>query len=236
MTTAIYMRVSTDKQDTESQLVAIDGWLRANGLSRDQVAWYSDPGESSAKISRPEFDRMMEAARAMKIKRIVTYKLDRIGRWNPKEWLRWRLEIDDLGVELVSILDQSAADFGNIGQQIVSIVRANGDSDWLAHHSRRIRDGLRARKLRGERVGAQPRLPPEQWAELIRRRQSGDTIVSLARTFGFNARYLARKLKGERQKEASRAADVQGSLRGGHVGDQSPAPATTAARRGRRSV
>lgn len=230
MTTAVYARVSTNKQDHRSQMVSLFDWLRAEGLSWREVRWFRDRGESSAKTRRPAFDRLMAAVRDGSVKRIVTYKLDRIGRWDEKTWLRWRLELCEHDIKLVSLLDPAAASFDDIGQQIISIVRAKGDSDWLANHSRRIRDGLRARKLRGERLGAAPRLAPERWAELVRRSKS-ERITDLAREYGFNHRYLGRKLQRERQKDESRATNVARPLRGGAGRDRGNIGAAPKARR-----
>lgn len=217
MTTAIYLRHSTSRQDNESQLVRINEWIKTHGVGRPE--WYSDPAESSAKTSRPQFDKMMERVRSKKIKRIVVYKLDRIGRWDPKDWLRWRLELDALKVELVSILEPAASGFENIENQIVSLIRAKSDADWLHNHSKRIRDGLAARRARGERLGALPKLSDERWNELMERRSRGESVASLAKAFGFNRTYLARKLRELEQGSHARQTDGSSAPRGAGEGD-----------------
>lgn len=217
VTTAIYLRHSTSRQDNESQLVRINEWIKTHGVGRPE--WYSDPAESSAKTSRPQFDKMMERVRSKKIKRIVVYKLDRIGRWDKGDWFRWRLELDKLGVELVSILDPLAAKIENTADYIYSLLRAEGDREWFVNHSKRIRDGLAARRARGERLGALPKLSDERWNELMERRSRGESVASLAKAFGFNRTYLARKLRELEQGSHARQTDGSSAPRGAGEGD-----------------
>ena len=77
MNTAIYLRVSTDKQTTDSQAVELREYVRRRGW--DNVAEYSDT-TSGAKFSRTGLDALMREVRRGRIDRIVAYKLDRIGR------------------------------------------------------------------------------------------------------------------------------------------------------------
>ncbi len=74
---AIYIRVSTDNQRTDSQEMELKRYCRQRGWTG--LAFYVDK-ICGAKASRPELDRMMRDIRAGKIERLIVYKLDRLRR------------------------------------------------------------------------------------------------------------------------------------------------------------
>jgi len=84
MRTAIYARVSTDKQGRDqtidSQLDALRRWATAHGhdLKDDHV--YIDEGYSGARLDRPALDRLRDAAREGEFEIIAVYTPDRLAR------------------------------------------------------------------------------------------------------------------------------------------------------------
>lgn len=83
--TALYIRVSTEKQVTEgfgldAQRSELDAYCQAHEWIVSDQHVYLDAGVSGKSTDRPAFKRMMAAARAKEIGRIVTVKLDRIAR------------------------------------------------------------------------------------------------------------------------------------------------------------
>lgn len=108
--TAIYIRVSTDKQVDEgyslddqqnrlTQYCQVNDWT----LCADHI--YIDRGESGTTTDRADFQRMLEAARTGQIKRIVAIKLDRIAR-NVRAFLALVDELQALGCDLVLLKEQ----------------------------------------------------------------------------------------------------------------------------------
>src|SRR6266576_1041158 len=77
MHTAIYVRVSTGNQRTDSQEQELKRYCRQRGWKNPVL--YVDK-ISGAKTSRPELSRLMEDIRGGRIRRLVGYKLDRLGR------------------------------------------------------------------------------------------------------------------------------------------------------------
>ena len=77
MNTAIYIRVSTLDQRTDSQEQELKRYCRQRGWKN--LSFYMDK-ICGAKSSRPELDKMMQDIRAGNIERLVVYKLDRLGR------------------------------------------------------------------------------------------------------------------------------------------------------------
>ena len=77
MNTALYVRVSTESQTTNSQETELRRYCRQRGWKNPLI--YSEK-ISGAKASRPELDRLIRDARAGKIERLLVFKLDRLGR------------------------------------------------------------------------------------------------------------------------------------------------------------
>lgn len=77
---ALYLRVSTDEQTTQNQMIQLQDFCRYRGWSIDPAYTYCDEGVSGRKANRPALDRMMGDIRAGKIQRVICWKLDRLGR------------------------------------------------------------------------------------------------------------------------------------------------------------
>ena len=107
--TAIYIRVSTDRQATEGySLDAQERKLRslcdANDWRLRDEHVYIDAGESGKTTDRPAFQRMMAAARAGDVRRIVAVRLDRVAR-NTLAFLELVNELSVIGVDLVLLVE-----------------------------------------------------------------------------------------------------------------------------------
>lgn len=79
MTIACYVRVSSRRQEDDSQRAEIQKWLDANGIDPKQVEWYADK-ESGRTTKRPEFDRLQADIFSGEVKTVVLWKLDRLSR------------------------------------------------------------------------------------------------------------------------------------------------------------
>ena len=105
--TALYIRVSTEKQADEGfSLDAQESRLRAYC---DAQQWtvcadhiYVDAGISGKSTDREQFQAMMQAAKDGSVKRIVTMKLDRLAR-NTKDFLSIVDTLQNDGCDLVLI-------------------------------------------------------------------------------------------------------------------------------------
>ena len=74
---AVYIRVSTEAQRTDSQEQELKRYCRQRG--RKDLTYYVNK-ICGAKASRPQLDRLMQEMRAGKVERLIVYKLDRLGR------------------------------------------------------------------------------------------------------------------------------------------------------------
>jgi len=80
---AIYTRVSTDRQTTQNQLDALQGWAARSG--HEVVAVYEDKGISGAKgrEHRPAFDKALKGCTRREFDILAVWSSDRLGRSLP---------------------------------------------------------------------------------------------------------------------------------------------------------
>ena len=103
--TALYIRVSTEKQadegySLEAQQSRLQAFCEAQGWTVDPAHVYIDAGISGTSTDRPAFLAMMQAAQDGKIARIVSIKLDRLAR-NTKDFLGTVERLQAFGCDLV---------------------------------------------------------------------------------------------------------------------------------------
>ena len=77
MKTALYLRVSSDSQNHNSQLHDVRRYCQLRGWT-DTVEFVDTA--SGTRTDRTGLEALMEAVRAGKLERVVVYKLDRLGR------------------------------------------------------------------------------------------------------------------------------------------------------------
>ena len=101
---AIYYRVSTDKQDLDSQKQAVESFINALEASKKptKVSEYVDEGISGAKTNRPAYQQLLDDCYKKKIDTIIVYKLDRFSR-NATDAIRTLLDFDECNVAFVSV-------------------------------------------------------------------------------------------------------------------------------------
>lgn len=105
--TALYIRVSTEKQADEgfsldAQQERLQAYCQAHGWTVDAKRIYIDAGISGKTTGRPAFQAMTQAAKEGEINRIVAMKLDRIAR-NVKDFLSIVDELKAVGCDLVLV-------------------------------------------------------------------------------------------------------------------------------------
>src|SRR6202163_1605628 len=120
MRIGIYARVSTKDQSCELQVRDLRAYCAARGF--DLVREYVDVGQSGAKDSRPELNKLMDDARKRQFDAIVVWRFGRFAR-STKHLLTALEEFRSLGVQFISYqenIDTSSA----LGQALFTIVSA----------------------------------------------------------------------------------------------------------------
>ena len=121
---AIYTRVSTDKQQDgaslDTQLEACRRYCEANGLVvleefRDVL--------SGLKSDRPQYVQAVAMAKSKAIKKLVVWRMDRLGR-DAAEYIPLLRDLGQLGVDVVSATEPSQSEF----MQRLTVIMAEEES------------------------------------------------------------------------------------------------------------
>lgn len=146
---ALYLRVSTDRQTTDSQAVELREYCRNRGWSN--VAEYSDTS-SGAKFSREGLDALMRDVRRGRVGTVVAFKLDRLGRSLP-HLAQLVGEMTAHNVALVipaQGIDTSGSNPAGRLQMHVLMAVAEFEREIIRE---RVHSGLRAARARGVQLG-----------------------------------------------------------------------------------
>ena len=145
---AIYARVSTTDQSTDSQLLDLRRYAadRGWGIYRE----YTDNGISGTKDSRPALNALMADAKKRKFALVLVWRFDRFAR-STKHLILALDEFRNLGVDFVSY--QENIDTGSpLGAAIFTIISAVAqlERDIIVE---RVKMGLRRARENGKRLG-----------------------------------------------------------------------------------
>lgn len=149
MRAALYVRVSTDRQDATAQLPDLERMATA----RDWEWEVRSEVESGAK-RRPELERLLDDARRGAVHVIAVWALDRLGR-SMQETVARVLELDRLGVQVVSVREPWMDSGGPTRPLLLAIMA------WVAEQERtrlieRTRAGIERARKQGKRLGRPP--------------------------------------------------------------------------------
>ena len=152
MKTAVYVRVSTKKQDEANQLPR----LREIAANRDYEIYKEYSDEASAKdANRPAWKELMQDASEHKFDAILVTKLDRVMR----SLVQLNITMSNLqtyGVKLICA-DIGEIDFstpmGKVQMQIIGAI-AEWEREIIVQ---RTKEGLEARRAKGVRLGRKRR-------------------------------------------------------------------------------
>lgn len=190
-----YARVSTDEQNLDLQTDA----LKAAGCER----LFQDRGISGATSERDGLSQALATLAQGDV--LVVWRLDRLGRsLSFLIDLMERLKEQGIGFQSLSDgIDTTTAG----GRLVFHIMGALAEFE-RALIQERTREGLRAAKRRGKRLGRPNALSLDQIAHARVQTEAGEqSIKSMAAILGVGRNTLSRAL-GQNQTGASRRADI----------------------------
>lgn len=187
MNAALYIRVSTDRQNGENQVAE----LRQLALARGYEPVLYEEVESAAK-ARPVMDRMLADARAGRIRAILVWALDRLHR-SMVGSIQTVLECDRLGVPVVSLREPWLDTAGPVRPLLIAIF------GWVAEQERgrlieRTKAGLARARAQGKRLGRPP-ASPLKVAAAVQRVRAGVSIRFAAKAVGVNRETVRRAVQ-----------------------------------------
>jgi DNA invertase Pin-like site-specific DNA recombinase len=170
---AAYIRVSTDKQSTDSQLVAIKDAIQRSGDVLVQV--YEDHAISGGKCrkDRPALDSMLKDAGAGKFDKVIVWDITRLGR-SLSDLIATLNELQKSNVDLQFLhndLDTSTAG----GRMLFSIFGAIGEFERNLTKER-VKSGIANARAKGVRLGRPTNCNPQTKATVLELRSKGMSI------------------------------------------------------------
>jgi len=98
MAIAIYVRVSSSQQDMRSQEGELKNWAKGK-----EVTWFKDKA-SGTNFDRPEWRKLEDAINSRKVKELVVWRLDRLGR-TAGQTIALLDHLDSLKIKFTSLKD-----------------------------------------------------------------------------------------------------------------------------------
>ena len=192
---AIYYRVSTDKQDLESQKVAIDRWLADLPKKPKSVHIIQDEGMSGKHENRPGYKELIGLAINRKIDTIVVYRLDRLSR-NATVAIKTLLELDEYGVGFISVT-QPVLNLGHANPFRRTMLAAFAEIAEIERETivARVRSGLDAARRRGVVLGAPVKVNDEAVHKARALRAQGLSYKDIAAELGISVGSVHKALK-----------------------------------------
>lgn len=179
---AIYYRVSTDKQDLDSQVQTVTKWLEElhDDKKPSKVHVFKDEGISGKTMNRPGFQSMMQLAYERRIDTIIVYRLDRFSR-NATTAIKTILNLDEVGVGFISVT-QPVLNLGHENPFRRTMLSAFAEIAEIERETivTRVRAGLEAAKKRGVKLGAPVKIDEHKHQRALTLRRQGRTYREIA--------------------------------------------------------
>jgi DNA invertase Pin-like site-specific DNA recombinase len=188
MNIALYLRVSTDKQETENQAVQLREFASKQGWRI--VREYTDY-ESGSKGDRAQFQQMFEDASRRKFDLVLFWALDRLSREGVLETLQHLNRLTSYGVGFRSYTEQFFDSCGVFKDAIIAIMATLAKQERVKR-SERTRAGLARVKAAGKRLGRPTRFNGQHTLEIALLRSRGLSLRAVGRQLGISDRSVRR--------------------------------------------
>jgi len=185
---ALYARVSTTDQSTDSQLLDLRRYVRERGWNIFKE--YVDEGISGTKDSRPALNELMNDAKKRRFDVVFVWRFDRFAR-STKHLILALEEFRNLGIDFVSYQENidTSSPLGSAIFTIISAV-AQLERDIIAE---RVKAGLRRAKENGKKLG-RPRVTVDT-EKIHSLRSKGLSLRAIAQHTGISHTKVAKFLK-----------------------------------------
>jgi DNA invertase Pin-like site-specific DNA recombinase len=187
MKIALYLRVSTDKQETENQAIQLREFAAKQGWQI--VREYCDY-ESGAKADRPEFKQLFEDASRRKFDLVLFWALDRLSREGVYQTLQHLNRLESYGVGFRSFTEPFFDSCGVFKDAIIAITATLAKQERVKR-SERTRAGLARVRAAGRSLG-RPRSIRATADDVARLRAAGHSYRRVASELGVSLRSVQR--------------------------------------------
>lgn len=196
---AIYYRVSTGRQDFDSQKFAIKAYLEELPEAKrpQTITEFKDHGESGMNNQRKAYLSLIAAAKAKRIDTIIVYRLDRLSR-NATEAIQLLLTLDQAGVGFISVT-QPVLNMGIDNPFRRTMLAAFAEIAELERDTivSRVNAGILSAKSRGVVFGRPKEHKEEDRVAAKWMRDKGMSFESIAKELGLSKTSVQRLIKDE---------------------------------------
>jgi DNA invertase Pin-like site-specific DNA recombinase len=179
MTVLGYARVSTDGQTLDAQVAELSA-AGAAKVYREKV--------SGALSGRVQLNRAIAALGEGDV--LLVTRLDRLAR-STRDLLNTLAVIAEREAGLRSLRDAWADTTTPHGRLMLTVLAGLAEFERELIRAR-TGEGRERAKARGVRLGRKPKLTPHQRVEALKRRDAGEPLVEIARTFGVSHSTISR--------------------------------------------
>jgi DNA invertase Pin-like site-specific DNA recombinase len=182
---AIYVRVSSKRQDTASQEPDLRRWAEGQD---SPVVWYRDKFTGKT-LDRPGMAKMLAAVEAGKVSAMVVWRLDRLGR-TAKGLTALFDDLVNRKINLVSLKD--GLDLSTPAGRLMANVLASVAAYETEIRAERVVAGQAAAREAGKHLGRPAgirkrlKVTPEQEAMAKRLKSEGEGVSAIARATGLS--------------------------------------------------
>jgi DNA invertase Pin-like site-specific DNA recombinase len=219
MVISIYERVSSVKQDTAAQHGELAAWVQQQEAKGEKVVWYADK-QSGKTMRRPGFQRLETDIRAGKVKQVVVWRLDRLGRTmgGLTTFLEW-LEKERIG--FLSLKD--GFDLSSASSRFTLNILASVAKFETEVRAERIAAGIAAKRARGETwgngrpKGSYHKATAEVRKQVMRMKEQREKVAVIARVCKISRQTVYKVIMdAEVAAKAEISASCRGNLQGIH--------------------
>ena len=146
---AVYVRVSTGKQDADNQIKDLRAYADSKGY--EIYGLYEDTASGSS-TKRPQFNQMFEDAHKAKFNLVLFWALDRFSRRGTLYTLTKLKELEGLGIGWHSYREPYFSSLGQFKDVVLSIMATLAKIE-RQRISERTKAGLAMAKARGAPIG-----------------------------------------------------------------------------------
>jgi DNA invertase Pin-like site-specific DNA recombinase len=179
MATIGYARVSTEGQSLAGQLETLK-FVGADPVYREKV--------SGARADRPQLAKLMAALEPGDV--VVVTKLDRLGR-STRELLDLIERIGKAGASFRSLGDPLWDTSSSQGRLLSTLLAAIAEFERELIRER-TGEGRKRAMANGVKFGRKPKLSDYQRIEALKRRATGETLASIARSYAVDISMISR--------------------------------------------
>lgn len=176
---SIYARVSTNRQETENQIIELKDFIQGKEWELYEV--YED-SDVKGDEEKPQLERLFQDAHQGKFNIIVFWAWDRITRKGPQDAFAILLKMESLGIDFWSYREQYMNTLGPWRDVVLSIITTIA-AEETKRISERVKAGLKRALKEGKTLG-RPQRDDVTAREVIIFREEGMSWPQMSKRLG----------------------------------------------------